>query len=594
MHRVKYFFFSYLALIGLAIVAAGIARLTSPPRDPYTLYTVYADAIRSLDPPQIYDVVSADIGGHVYETLYNYRYGGGPDEIIPQLAAGLPEVSEDGTVYTFRLRPGVHFYDPTRRVWPDGKGPEVTADDVVFSWKRFADFRMAAGAYSSFFQGNIVGLDEFRAYTERASHAGQPVDLDTPVEGLTAVDRYTVRVKLTKPVPQFVLYTASIPTAIVSREAVEKLGGLQEVAIGTGPYAITEYRNEQRIVMEANPLYRGRPDVDPGTEVAPEDRLPRIRRVQWDYMLESLPVWYLFLQGRYDTTGIPKETFSDVVLPDRTLNPAFEKRGIRLRVRPDMGLFYILFNMTDPVVGKNLPLRQAISLGFDRETYIRVYRNGRGIPGTGILPPDAPLFDENYRGPWSRFDPELARQKVAEATRLHGGPLPPLRLLLGGTDTDTRQSAEFFVRQMQAIGLRVEPDYNTFARYLEKLDTKNFQMAWAGWYPDYPDEKTYLKLFDARLTEPPGSNSSGFVDEAFQSRLLRSEIMPRSPERDRLYLEMRDIIDEQLPAVVLFYPQVYALRYFWVDGLEPPNFTAGFIAHYKLDTEARRQALTGR
>lgn len=594
MHRVKYFFFAYLAVIALAVVGTLVARFTSPPRDPYTLYTVYADAIRSLDPPQIYDVVSADIAGHVYETLYNYRYGGKPDELIPQLAAALPEVSDDGKTYIFRLRRGVHFYDPTRRVWPDGKGPEVTADDVVFSWKRFADFRTAAGAYSSFFQGNIVGLDDFRAYTERASNAGEPVDLDRPVEGLSAIDRYTVRVRLTKPVPQFVLYVASIPTAVVSREAVEKLGGLQETAIGTGPYAITEYRNEQRIVMQVNPLYRGRPDADPGEAVPEDQRIPRIRRIQWDYMLESLPVWYLFLQGRYDVSGIPKETFNDVVMPDRTLNPEFERRGIRLRVRPDLGLYYLTCNMTDPVLGRNLPLRQAISLAFDRETYIRVYRNGRGLPATGILPPDAPLFDDSYRGAWNRFDPELARQKVAEAVRVHGGPLPTLRLTLGGTDTDTRQSAEFFVRQMQAVGLRVEPDYNTFARYLEKMDSKNYQLAWGGWYPDYPDEKTYLKLFDARLVEPPGSNYAGFVDARFQSLLEQSEVMPRSPERDRLYLQMRDIVDEQLPVITLYYPLVYALRYYWVDNVQAPNFTAGFLAHYTLDVEARREALTGR
>lgn len=594
MHRVKYFFFAYLGFIALAVTAAIVARFASPPRDPETLYTVYADAIRSLDPPQIYDVVSADVGGHVYETLYNYRYGGKPDDLIPQLAAELPHISEDGKVYTIRLRRGVHFYDPTGKVWPDGRGPEVTAEDVVFSWKRFADFRTAAGAYSSFFQGNIVGLDDFRAYTERASKAGEPVDLERPVEGLTALDRYTVRVRLTKPVPQFVLYLASIPTAIVSRQAVERLGGLQETAIGTGPYAITRYRNEQQIVMEANPLYRGRPDVDPQAPLAPDERLPRIRRIQWDYMLESLPVWYLFLQGRYDISGIPKETFSNVVMPDRTLNPEFERRGLRLRVRPDLGVYYITCNMTDPVIGRNLPLRQAISLAFDRDTYIRVYRNGRGIAATGILPPDAPLFDPNYRGPWNRYDPDLARQKVAEATALHGGPLPTLRLLLGGTDTDTRQSAEFFVRQMQAAGLRIEPDYNTFARYLEKMDNKNYQLAWGGWYPDYPDEKTYLKLFDARLTEPPGSNYAGFVDARFQAILERTEVMPRSDERDRLYLAMRDIIDAQLPVITTFYPLVYSLRYFWVDNIEPPNFTAGFLAHYRLDVEARREALRGR
>lgn len=592
MKLIKVLFFAYLALIALAVSAYGVSRIFTPPRDPDTLYTTYIASVRSFDPPQIYDVISGDIAGHVYETLYNFRYGGRPDELIPQLAADLPTISPDGREYTIKLRPGVHFYDPSRKAFPDGKGPEVTAQDVIYSWKRFANFHLAAGAYSSFFQDNIEGLDDFRAYTEKAPE--DKVDYDRPVSGLTALDDHTLRIRLTKPIPQFNLYLASLPTAITSRQAVEALGSLKEQAVGTGPYAMVEHLNEQRIVVEKNPLYRGRPDVSPGDEVAAADRLPRIKRIQWDYMPESLPAWYLFQQGRYDVTAIPKETFADVVTPQQTLNPSYAARGMDLRIRPDFGLYFLQFNVTDPVIGKNKALRQAMSLGIDRDTFIRVYRSGRGLPGVSMFPPEVPLYDPKYVGPFARFDPAAAKEKVAEAIRFHGGPLPTIVIDMSGSDTDDRQYAEFFVQQMAAIGITIKPEYNSFARYLEKLDNKKYQLAWAGWYPDYADEKTYLKLFDARLTKPPGSNTAGYVDDKYQALLQQAEIMQRSPERDRLYIQMRDIIDDELPAVPIFYPLVYSLSYDWLGNRKPPQFTMGFMAHHTLDTDKRRKALMGR
>jgi ABC-type transport system substrate-binding protein len=357
---------------------------------------------------------------------------------------------------------------------------------------------------------------------------------------------------------------------------------------------MVEHRNEQRIVLQRNPVYRGRPDLTPGDAISESERLPRIERIQWDYMLEPLPVWYLFLQGRYDISAIPKESFADVVTPQRTISPKYEAMGMRLRTRSDPGLFFYQFNLTNEVVGKNVALRRAVSLALDRETFVRVYRNGRALPGTGIFPPEVPLFDPNYVSKWSRYDPAAAREQVQEAIRIHGGPLPPIVLELPDSDTEMRQYAEFTVQACAEVGITIVPEYNSYARFLEKLDTKTYQFAWTGWYPDYPDEKTYLKLFDARLTKPPGSNTAGYVNPAYQALLEQAETMQRSPERDRLYLQMRDIIDDEVPVVSHYFPLVYSLRYDWVDNLKTANFTAGFMAHYTLDTAKRRKATLGR
>jgi ABC-type oligopeptide transport system substrate-binding subunit len=595
MFLIKRLFFAYLSLIALAVAAYGVSRFYAPPRDPRTMFTIYTSTIRSLDPTIIADAGTSDIMGHVYECLYNYRYGGKADELFPQVAADFPKISADRLTYTFPLRRGILFYDPKKIVWPDGVGPEVTAQDVIYSWKRMADFHSAAPSYSTVLQDNIVGLDAFRDYSEKAD----VVDYDRPVEGLVAVDDHTLQVKLTKPIPNFLQLTAYLGVAVTSRQAVEKLNslgldGMKENPIATGPYAVGEYLNDQRLVLVRNPVYRGRPDVDgPTGKLLPGDqRLPQIQRIQFDYAAELLPSWYLFLQKRYDIMSIPKETYRDAVIGGQ-INPELAKKGIVLKKRADPGLYYVQFNMTDPVIGGNRPLRQAMSLALDREKFIRVYRSGRGTPGVSIFPPDASLWDPNYASKWCHFDVEAARAKLREAEAIQGGKIPTLHIQMGGAETDDRQNAEFFCRSWHEIGLEVTPEYNTYAHYLELLDAKSYQITYTGWVPDYPDEKTYLRLFDATLVKPPGSNTAGYVNEAYQKLLEASLSLPRSPERDVLYRKMRDILDDDLPETPLFYPQIHALRYDWMGGYKDPLFTQGFYAYQTLDVEMRRRATLG-
>src|SRR5207248_7023157 len=124
---------------------------------------------------------------------------------------------------------------------------------------------------------------------------------------------YTVRIKLVKPDPQMTMKLAHEPSGVVCRHAVERYPGtFRWHPVGTGPYCMRyrDHEPEQRLVMEANPIYRGRPDVD-GTVVVPEaNRMPHIKRIQYEYFLEDLPVWILFQQGMFDFAGIPKDSFN--------------------------------------------------------------------------------------------------------------------------------------------------------------------------------------------------------------------------------------------------------------------------------------------
>ncbi len=589
MRKVKWIFFGYLALCLLVVAGIGVSFAVTRTRDPDTNYTSYAANIKSLDPAEITDSEAGDIGGNFYECLYNYRYGAEPYELQPELADGPYAASPDGKTVTIKVKPGVHFYDPEHAVFPDGIGPEVTAADFVYSWKRVCNFQLGITAnYAQAFQGHIEGIDDWFNYTQ-ACKTPDKIDWERPVSGLTAVDRYTLRIKLVDPFPQFRFNLAMIPTAVVCRQAVEHYGeNFKNHPVGTGPYVLREHLPEQRIVTEANPLYRGGPDVASGARPSEADRLPHVRRVQYTYVEEDLPRWFLFLDGLLDANGIPKDTFNQAIhVGSGELTDDLKRQGINLVKSPEPEVAYTGFNMADPVVGRNKPLRQAMSMAYDRQRFIDLYLNGRGQPAVGPIPPGFPTFDPKQVNPNTRFDVAGARAKVREAEQVNGGPIPTLHMLFGATDSATTQEADFFVAQMRAIGLTVQPDYTTWARFLEMVDSKQAQIFDLGWVADYPDEQDFWQLFYGKNGGPGGLNSANYANPAFDALYERSSVMEPGPARDALYLKMQAMVMDDCPWIFKLYPVGYSLYHGWEKDVKVMDYGHGMKSHLRIDTAER-------
>ena len=472
MRKVKWIFFGYLAFVAMVIVALGVSFVTIPQRDPHTLYVAYAENIKTLDPGNIADTISDAVAGQIYECLYNYDYRARPYKLIPELATALPTVSADGLIYTLHVRPGVHYYDPDKKIWPTGVGPEVKAQDFILAWKRVTNFHAASQNFSAIFEGHIQGLDDFRAYTQSVQDG--KVDFARPVSGLQTPDDHTIIIHLTQADPQLIYNLAHLPTAPVSPDAVRFWGEhFKDHPVGTGPYYLAENLPEQRIVFKANPIYRGGSDVNPDAHLSFEQHLPHIQRVQLDYFDEDLPSWALFQQGLLDIAGIPKDTFQQAIdMQSRSLTPEMIAKGIQLEKDPAPDVWFYGFNMLDPVVGKNKALRQAMSMAFDREKYIDLFANGRGESAIGPIPPGFETYDSKVVNPYTQFNLSAARQKLVEAERINGGPIPQIEFLVGGTDTASRQMGEFTKNQMQQIGINLRVEYRTWARFQEMIDSK--------------------------------------------------------------------------------------------------------------------------
>ncbi|MEA2709648.1 MAG: peptide/nickel transport system substrate-binding protein, partial [Phycisphaerales bacterium] len=573
-----------------------------PPRDPQTLYTALYYNIRSLDPPKITDVPSSLVAGHVYECLYNYDYEKRPFTLVPELAHAMPDLSPDGKTFTVRIKKGIHYFDPNDQIpgWEPvkdaggkvlgRKGPAVVSGDFIYAWKRLCSFHQASPQYSNIFQGRVEGIDDWWAYTKATPK--EKIDWDRPVPGLQTPDEHTLIITLTKPFPQFAYLLAHLPTTPLSRQAVDFHGEkFRNNAIGTGPYTIParEFRQDERIIMEANPIYRGRPDVDGFANIPEAERMPYIKRIRWDYFQEQMPGWALFQQALKDVSTIPKDAF-EVAIDGRTgeLRPELKAKDIHLIRDIEPVIFYYGFNMEDKLFRDNKPLRQAISMAFNRQRMIDFMWNGRGVPSQGPVAPEFPLYEATLNNPLAQYNPQRARELLKEAERIHGGPLPELPLLFPGSETFYTQLAEITRQDLGAIGLKVRPDFTTFPRYQEMLESKQAPFFDSGWQADYPDEQTFLLLFYGK-NAAPGPNHCNYVNPKYDELYEKAQVMQRTPERDELYRQMIKIVQEDCPAIFIASRVNYTLHYDWISNLKLNEFAHGNRAYWRLDSAERRQ-----
>ena len=159
------------------------------------LRIAFATAETGFDPTQVNDIYSRGVTSHIFEALYAFDHLARPARIKPLTAAGMPEVSDDFRTWTFRVRPGIFFADDPAF---GGRRRELVAEDYVFAIKRYADPKLKSPLWGYTDSYGLLGLAEAR---QRAIDGKRPFDYDTPIEGLRALDRSTLQIRLRAPRP---------------------------------------------------------------------------------------------------------------------------------------------------------------------------------------------------------------------------------------------------------------------------------------------------------------------------------------------------------------------------------------------------------
>ncbi len=554
--------------------------------------------VLTLDPADIGDVVSHAVASEIFECLYDYHYLKRPCEFVPLLAEKMPETSDDLLTYTIRIKKGVYFADD--QCFPGGKGRELKADDFIFAWKRLADVKTLSKNWWVF-DGRVLGLDEFREYTKTCKRR-EDVDYSLPVEGLSAPDNYTLVIKLKKPWPQIIFLLAYPATAPIAGEAAEYYDtDIINHPVGTGPFKLKVWHRGSYIEMVRNQNYRVQPYPSEGEEGDAEQGLlkdagqplPFVDRIVWRVVVEDQPRWLMFEQGDIDITSIPKDNFGQAIAFGRELTERMKERKITLAAFKEPDTFYIGFNMDDPVLADNKPLRLAISCAFDRERWIELFFNGRGNVAYGFIPVCMPGYDPNIRDvSKTEYNPEKAKRLLEQAREINGGELPVFRLTMQGTDTTYRQMGQFLKRSLEDIGLQIETEYPDWPTYLEKLRKKDVQIYQSGWIADYPDVESFLQIFYSKRA--PWPNSTNYSNPEFDRIVEQTAVMPDCPERTELYRQAERIVVEDAPCAFMFHRIFYVMYHHWVENFKPnaykpDSYGFGLSKYYRIDTEKREE-----
>jgi ABC-type transport system substrate-binding protein len=589
-----------LALLAtMAAVAARSAAIEPPQVLPdqaapplKVLRYAFRVAETSFDPAQVIDIYSRTVTPHIFEGLYGYDHLARPYRIKPVTAAAMPEIDDDFRTWTVRVRPGIFFADDPAF---GGKPRELTAADYVYSFKRFADPALKSPTWTGLEQQGIVGLAELR---RQALDRRERFDVDRPIEGLQALDRYTIRFRLQAPRPRFLqtLATGDLYGA-VAREVVEAYGdAIGAHPVGTGPFRLVQWRRSSFIALERNPGYRERfYDAEP----APDDaegqallarfkgrRLPMIDRVEISVIEEEQPRWLSFLQGQHDFLEQMPAEFIELAMPNGRIAPNLARQGVRGHrlVRPDV--FYMLYNMDHPVIGGLAPervaLRRAIGLALDVPREIARIWRGQAIPAQSPIVPGTRGFDPAFKSEMGDHDPARAKalldlygytDRDGDGWRERPDGRPLLLEITTQPDNQSRALDDLRQKNLAAVGLRVVYRPAKWPENLKAARSGSYMVWRVGGSAAAPDGQPALARYHSR--QIGGQNMGRFALPAFDDLYERMELMPDGPERDALFLEAKRLAVAYAPYKTLIHrvvtdlarPQLVGFRraLFWQD-----------------------------
>ncbi|CAL94188.1 conserved hypothetical protein [Azoarcus olearius] len=646
------------------------------------LYSAFSQRPKHLDPVQSYAEDEAVFVYQIYEPPLQYHYLKRPYTLEPGSAAGMPalrrydaagrELPADAdpakvatSVYEISVRPGILFQphpafarddngnpryldlSPAALAGIDGIGDfehtgtrELEAADFVHQIKRLAHPRLHSPIFELIAE-YLPGLKTLQQQlADELKRNPGPLDLTRfELPGVQVVDRHTYRITLRGAYPQFVYWLSMPFFAPVPPEAdrfydqpgmAERNLTLDWWPIGTGPYMMVENDPNNRMELVRNPNFRGErypcegeaADAAEGLLADCGKPIPFIDRAVFSREREGIPYWNKFLQGYYDASGVSSDNFDQAVTMtsqgEVSLSDEMSERGIRLLTSVSPSIFYLGFNMLDPVVGmpegasaaareRARKLRQAVSVALDMEEFVSIFLNGRGIPAMSPIPPDVfgardgeaginPVVYEWRDGRAVRRKLERARQLLAEAGYPNGRDAKTGEPLILNLDTTPgglgdKARSDWLAKQFRELGVQFVVRPTDWNRFQDKIRLGNAQLFFFGWNADYPDPENMLFLLHGPQGKVKfqGQNASNYANAEFDQLFERMKMLPDGPRRQAVIDRMVGLVQQDAPWLFGFHPKSYSLQHGWLYNRKPGSIVRNGLKYQRIDV-ARREA----
>jgi peptide/nickel transport system substrate-binding protein len=415
---------------------------------------------------------------------------------VPEIAAGYPKITNGGKTYTFTIRKGIRF----------STGTPVTARSFASTINRLLNPKLESFFASGY--KNIVGAQ--KVIDGKAQTAS----------GIVARGDKLI-IKLKKPAGDFLLrVTAGDGGFCVLPENVPiDPEGVKAPVPSAGPYYVSEYVLDERVVLERNRFYRG-------------DRVRHVDRFVGDLTLDSATILDRVERGEFDFAIVLSADFGDRT---ERLRQQYGVNRSRFWVAPARVVPMFMLNTSRSLFRKNAKLRQALNFAVDRKALTREL---------GPLPLAGTTSDQYLTPAMFGFmneriypleGPDLKKAKQLAKGHMRSGKAV---LYTVATPRDVAQ-AQILQRNLKAIGLELEIEQFPSPLIFEKLQTPGepFDIARVTWV--YSPDPSALELFDGRrIGEPDNQNWSYFNSPKYNRLLEDASRLPPGPERYGAYGEL--------------------------------------------------------
>jgi oligopeptide transport system substrate-binding protein len=426
-----------------------------------------------LDPQTVTGIPEANILFALDEGLV--RLDPATLQPLPGVAASW-DVSPDGTVYTFHLRP--------EEKWSNGE--PLTAQDFVASYQR--ELSPGLGSQTSYFLWVLKNAHDYNKGTLK----------DFSQVGVHALDAHTLELTLHDPTPYLLsglLYQRFFSP--VQMSTVAKYGPIDapgnkwarpESYVSNGPYKLVHWQAEQEVVVQRNPYYWDAANVwlkeihfYPMDDIEVEDNAFRAGQLHaTSQVAQSKIEWY------------------------RSHHPEW------LHIDPYEGIYYYMLNSQRPPLN-DVRVRRALAMAVDRESIVRYVTRGGQLPAHSFTPPDTAGYTARASIP---TDIPGAQELLAAAGYPGGKGLPPLQILINTSDNHRVLAEAIQEMWRKSLGVEATIVNQDWGVYLDSRSTMNYQVCRAGWI-GYLDPTAFLDIF---LSDSP-NNQVGFANPEYDRTL---------------------------------------------------------------------------
>ena len=490
-------------------------------------YPLQANPV-SIEPVNAQESEGMQVAHQVFEGLAGYVMNDKGEMVAEPLIAESWDTTDSQT-WTFKLKQGVMYSAPVNR--------EVKAQDFVDAWNYVTD--PANQSYVSYILAPVEGCDD----------GGYQVDTKKGLTGVTAIDDYTLQVKLRYPFAEFPQTLGHTVAAAWPVDYAKEIGAkaFSQKPVGTGPYMVDSWKNNQSVTLVKNPDYWNQ---DAGG--------PYIDTINMPIYESSQTEWLEFQKGTIDYTVVPP---GQVAAAEN--KPEVKSGDWTAKRWPSLAVYFIGINMTDDTLGQNQDLRIALAESADAQNVINIVNEGVSLPAGGYVPVGIPGYVPDQT-PYP-YNPDDAAAKVSAM-----GSVPTLAYWYN-TDEGHQKIGEVLQAGWQKAGIDVKLSNFEWGTFLDKLSKGNkgsgSQVFRMGWIADYPSMDNFLyPLFQSDQART--GSYTFYSNQQVDDWLLQARSTQDAQQRYDLYAQAEKQILTDMPAIPL---------YFYRDFRVTNNRIANFI-----------------